>query len=282
MIAILGGLGAALSWAATGLCAQRAGRTIGEVSTFVWASTLGLAIAFIPAALALVSSPPSGHTLVALALAGLLNVVGLLAQFAALRRGLVSVIVPISSAEGAVAGMIAVAAGAPFPPAGWVAFGALGAGVAITAASQWPRDDRAVLETFAPVLLAIVAAICFGVGLFFQGKAGDAAPLGLAVVPPSFMGVLLVALPMAAARRVAPSRGARAWLLGVAAAEITGFVCYVIGARHSLPVAAVLSAQYATIAVLVSILVLRERLSLAQSIGFALTIAAVTVLSLLG
>lgn len=282
MIAILGGLGAALSWAATGLCAQRAGRTIGEVSTFVWASILGLGLAFVPAAVALISSPPPGRTLVALALAGALNVLGLLAQFAALRRGLVSVIVPISSAEGAVAAMIAVATGAPFPAAGWIAFGVLIAGVLITAMSQWPRDDNADLNRLAPVGLAAVAAISFGAGLFFQGKAGSTAPLGLAIVPPSFMGVLLVALPVAAARRVAPSRGARIWLLGVAAAEITGFVCYVLGARNSLPVAAVLSAQYATIAVLVSVVVLRERLSPAQSVGFVLTIGGVTALSLLG
>lgn len=282
MIAVLGGLGAAVSWAATGLCAQRAGRVIGEVSAFVWASTMGLALAIIPAALAVISSPPSAHTLIDLVLAGALNVLGLLAQFSALRRGLVSVIVPVSSAEGAVAGMIAVAAGAHLPAAGWLAFGALIAGVLISAASQWPRGESASMAALAPVGLAGIAAVCFGAGLFFQGKAGAAAPLGLAIVPPSFMGVLLVALPMATARRVAPSRGARTWLFGVAAAEITGFLCYVLGARHSVPVAAVLSAQYATLAVLVSVVILRERLSPAQSLGFALTITGVTVLSLLG
>ena len=283
MIAVLGGLGAALAWAATGLFAQRAGRTIGEVSTFAWASTLGLGIALIPAVAALISSRPSGHTLLALALAGLLNVLGLLAQFSALRRGRVSVIVPVTSAEGAVAAMFAVAAGAHLAPAGWIALAALITGVAITAGSQWPREAAdANVDSLAPVRLAVVAAICFGAGLYFQGTAGAHVPLGLAIAPPSFVGFLVVALPMAVARRVAAPGGAGAWLLGVAVAEITGFVCYVIGARHSLPVAAVLSTQYATIAVLVSVLVLRERLSVAQAIGFGLTIAGVTVLSLVG
>jgi drug/metabolite transporter (DMT)-like permease len=283
VIAVLGGLGAALSWAATGLFAQQAGRKIGELSTFAWASTLGLGIALIPAVVALSSSPPGGQTLIALALAGVLNVLGLLAQFSALRRGQVSVIVPVTSAEGAVAAMFAVAAGAHLAPVGWIALAALIAGVAVTAGSQWPRDEHdAGVDSLLPVGLAVVAAVCFGAGLYFQGTAGADVPLGLAIVPPSFMGAVLVALPMAGTGRIAPPGRARSWLFGVAAAEIIGFTCYVIGARHSVPVAAVLSTQYATIAVLVSVVVLREKLSTAQIVGFGLTIAGVTVLSLVG
>jgi uncharacterized membrane protein len=48
------------------------------------------------------------------------------------------------------------------------------------------------------------------------------------------------------------------------------------------PVAAVLSAQYATISVLVSVIALRERLSSGQFVGFALIILGVTLLSLVG
>ena len=43
-----------------------------------------------------------------------------------------------------------------------------------------------------------------------------------------------------------------------------------------------LSAQYATISVLIGITVLRERLGLAQILGLVLTIGGVTLLSLLG
>ena len=50
-------------------------------------------------------------------------------------------------------------------------------------------------------------------------------------------------------------------------AEILGFVCFIVGARHSIPIAAVLSAQYATISVLIGITVLRERVDLAQVMG---------------
>jgi drug/metabolite transporter (DMT)-like permease len=283
VIAVLGGLGAALSWAATGVCGQRAARTIGELSTFAWASVTGLVIVIVPAAVGLISSTPSARTLLALVGAGFFNVLGLVAQFSALRRGRVSVIVPVSSAEGAVAAMIAVAAGAHLPTAGWAAVGVLIAGVLITAASQWPRGDAASTgDGLRPVGLAVIAALFFGCGLFLQGKAGASAPLGLAIAPPSFMGVLVVAVPLASAGRITSPRGARVWIVGVAAAELIGFVCYVVGARHSLPVAAVLSSQYATISVLLSVVFLRERLSSGQLVGFALTILGVTVLSLLG
>jgi drug/metabolite transporter (DMT)-like permease len=267
-------------WTVTGVFAQRAGRTIGELSTFAWASIIGLCITVVPAIVAVTSSTPTVATIEQLALGGVLNVLGLVAQFSALRRGPVSVVVPISSAEGAIAAMLAAATGSELHADGWIALGVLIVGVLITAGSQWSGDHAP--EQLRPVGLAVFAALCFGSGLFFQGKAGQHAPVALAVMPPSLMGVLLVALPMASRGRIASPRAVPGWLLGVAVAEVLGFISYVLGARHSVPVAAVLSAQYATISVLVGVTVLRERLGTAQLVGLALTIGGVTVLSLVG
>jgi drug/metabolite transporter (DMT)-like permease len=281
VIAILGGLGAAVCWAITSVFAQRASRLVGELSTFAWAAVIGFCIAAVPAAVALSSSPPGTATLVRLGLSGVLNVVGLTAQFGALRRGSVSVVVPIASAEGAIAALIAAIAGSHLRPGGWVGLAALLLGVLITAGSQWSEDDGSK-EKLVPVGMAVFAALCFGAGIFLLGKGGQHAPLALAVVPPSLMGVLLVSLPMASTGRLASPRPALVWLLGVGVAEIVGFVSYVLGARHSVPIAAVLSAQYATISVLVGITILRERLVTAQVIGLLLTIGGVAVLSVLG
>jgi drug/metabolite transporter (DMT)-like permease len=278
--AVLGGLGAAVCWTVTGVFAQRAGRTIGELSTFAWAAVVGLCIAGIPAAVAITSSTPSGGTLVRLALSGILNVIGLTAQFGALRRGSVSVVVPIASSEGAIAAVIAAATGSHLRAAGWVALAALLIGVLITAGSQWSDGDAP--DRLVPVGLAVFAALSFGAGIFLLGKGGQHAPLMLAVVPPSLMGVLLVSLPMASMGRLASPRPSIGWLVGVGVAEILGFVSYVLGARDSVPIAAVLSAQYATISVLVGVTILRERLGRAQVIGLALTIGGVAVLSVLG
>jgi drug/metabolite transporter (DMT)-like permease len=264
----------------TGVFAQRAGRTIGELSTFAWASIIGFCITVIPAVVAIASSTPKSSTLEQLALSGVFNVLGLVAQFSALRRGPVSVVVPISSAEGAIAAMLAAATGSKLRADGWVALAVLVVGVLITAGSQWSSDRSA--ERLRPVGLAVIAALFFGSGLFFQGKAGQHASVALAVVPPSLMGVLLVSLPMASRGRIASPRAVPGWLFGVAVAEILGFISYILGARQSVPIAAVLSAQYATISVLVGVTVLRERLGTAQLVGLALTIGGVTVLSLVG
>jgi uncharacterized membrane protein len=280
MIAVLGGLGAALCWTVTGVFAQRASRRIGELSTFAWASIIGFCVAVVPALTAILSSTPSGATLLVLALSGVFNVAGLVAQFSALRRGPVSVVVPISSTEGAIAAMLAAATGSQLRPVGWVALAIIILGVLITAGSQWSAGTSGA--ELKPIGLAVIAALCFGAGLFFQGRGGQHAPLALAVVPPSLMGTLLVALPMVARSRLASPRGSSGWLVGVGVAEVLGFVSYILGARHSVPIAAVLSAQYATLSVLVGVTALRERLAPAQIIGLVLTIGGVTVLSLLG
>lgn len=280
MIAVLGGLGSAVCWTVTGVFAQRASRRIGELSTFAWASMIGFGIVVIPELIAINSSTEKASTFVVLALSGVFNVVGLIAQFSALRRGQVSVVVPISSTEGAIAAMLAATTGSRLPPAGWVALAILIAGVLITVASQWSAEDSNT--QLKPVGLAAIAAVCFGTGLFFQGLGGRHAPIALAVAPPSLMGTLLVALPMVSRRRLASPRGSSGWLVGVAVAEILGFVSYIIGARQSVPIAAVLSAQYATLSVLVGVTALRERMAPAQVIGLVLTIGGVAILSLLG
>jgi drug/metabolite transporter (DMT)-like permease len=280
MIAVLGGLGSAVCWTVTGVFAQRASRRIGELSTFAWAGMIGFCIAVIPALIAIHASRLSAGTFVILALSGVFNVVGLVAQFSALRRGQVSVVVPISSTEGAIAAMLAAATGSRLRPAGWIALAILIAGVLITVASQWSAENSNT--QLKPVGLAAIAALCFGAGLFFQGLGGQRAPIALAVAPPSIIGTLLVALPMVSWRRLASPRGSSGWLVGVAVAEILGFVSYILGARQSVPIAAVLSAQYATLSVLVGVTALRERMAPAQVIGLVLTIGGVTILTLLG
>ena len=279
MTAVLGGLGSALCWTVTSVFAQRASRTIGELSTFAWAALIGFCIAVIPAAISALDHPPRVSAIVALALSGVLNVIGLIAQFGALRRGSVSVVVPIASSEGAIAAVIAAATGSHLTSVGWAALAALLLGVLITAASQ--RSAAADGAKLAPVGLAVFAALCFGTGIFLQGRGGQHATLWLAVVPPSLMGVLLVSAPMASTHRIASPRGSVLWLLGVGVAELAGFVCFMLGARHSIAIAAVLSGQYATISVLIGVTVLRERLDPAQIIGLVLTIGGVTTLSVL-
>jgi uncharacterized membrane protein len=140
---------------------------IGELSTFAWASLIGFGIAVVPAVIAILSSTPSQRTLVMLALGGVFNVAGLVARFSALRRGPVSLVVPISSTEGAIAAMLAAATGSHLPPGGWAALAILLSGVLITAVSQWSTESSGA--QLKPIGLAVIAALCFGTGLFLPG-----------------------------------------------------------------------------------------------------------------
>ena len=283
VIAILGGLGAACCWATTGFCAQIAARKVGELNAFAWASMIGLLLVVAPLVVALAGHTVSAGTLGALALAGALNVAGLVAQFFALHTGKVSVVVPITSAEGAVAAIAAAALGKPLPALAWASLVVVTLGVAVAARSNPGRIETPQNRGGSrPVLLAMLSALCFGLGLCIQGKAGQTGAIAIAIAAPTVMGALLVALPLSANRRVRSPRNALPSLVAVAVVELLGFACYIYGARDSIPIAAVLSAQYATIAVLVSVVFLRERLARGQVIGYVAIAIGVAVLAATG
>jgi uncharacterized membrane protein len=279
MIAVSGGLCAACCWALTGLLAQRASRTIGEVAAFAWAALFGLFLVLIPGVLAAVDSHVSTKSGFELAVAGTLNVVGLVAQFSALIRGRVSMIIPITSAEGAVAALWGAADGVKIGTAGWGGLAAVMVGVAVTALAGRGDDAHVSGSCSRDVCLAIFAALSFGTSLYLQGHASAHAPVGLAIATPSLMGSLVVTAPLALARRL-PSPGRTVpTLVAVAAAELLGFLSYAIGARHSLPVAAVLSSQYATISVIFGVVLFKEHPRPRQLVGYVLIIVGVAVVS---
>ena len=103
MIAVLGGLGAAVAWAVTTLTAARASPLIGSWSTLAWVMLTGLIVV---GPVALVEGKPDaldGGALTWLVIAGVGNITGLLLVYTGLKIGKVGVVSPISSAEGAVA-----------------------------------------------------------------------------------------------------------------------------------------------------------------------------------
>lgn len=283
VIAVLGGLGAACCWAATAFCAKAAGRNIDELRTFAWACLIGAALVLGPLVVALAGHPESAGTLVVLAVAGALNVTGLVVQFSALRLGKVSVVVPLTSSEGAVAAVVAALIGKPISAVGWVSLFVVVFGVAATAFSASPSGEVAETRGWRnPMLLALLSAVLFGTGLALQGTAGAHTPVGIAIAPPTIMGLALIVVPLGATHRLGSPRSALPALVALAAVELLGFLCYVYGARSSVPVAAVLSAQYATISILVSVIALGERLSPGQLIGYASIAAGVIGLTIAG
>ena len=139
MIAILGGLGAALCWAAGTLCAAKASRLIGALSVLAWVMLIGLAMTAPVAAFSGIPPGLRGVELVWIVLAGAGNVAGLLLAYEAMRRGKVSIVAPISSTEGAIAALLAVATGEALGIPSAILLGLIAAGVVL--ASLTSSDD---------------------------------------------------------------------------------------------------------------------------------------------
>src|SRR6266567_5749115 len=111
MLPILGGLGAAVAFAASTLASTRSSRLIGATSTVAWVMLVGLPVATVPALLDVRGLTPVAYPW--LLLSGIGNLLGLAGEYAALRVGRVGVVAPLVATEGAIAAIISVVAGAP-------------------------------------------------------------------------------------------------------------------------------------------------------------------------
>jgi drug/metabolite transporter (DMT)-like permease len=277
LIALLGGLGAALAWGAGTFCSARSSRIIGAWSVVAWVMLFGLVANL--AVIAVGPMPGSlGVTDVAwMLVSGLGNAVGLLLEYTALRRGKVGIVTPVTSTEGAIAAVLAVAAGEALgvASAGLLAVVALG----VVLAGVTPDEPVAGRPRSGAFWLAAMAALSFGVGIFATGHLSATLPVGWAVLPPRLVGVAIVTIPLALSRRLRLSRSALPLVTFTGLAEVLGFVCYAVGARHSVAIAAVLGSQFAAVASVAAYVFLRERLTRLQLAGVVLILAGVAALT---
>lgn len=285
MLAILGGLGAALAFAASTLCAARSSRLIGAPSVVAWMMVVG-AVAILP--LLVLAGPVQldGQLLLWAGAAGGGNVLGLLLEYHALRFGKVGIVAPIASTEGAIAATLAVLAGEILQPGVGITLGVIVVGVAIAAAApdvdaDPPRAESSGARLASAAALAIGSAICFGLSLFGTAQISAALPIAWAVLPARLTGVLLVALPLALVSGLHISRSAAPLVTLAGLAEVFGFASFAIGSGAGIAVSAVLASQFAAIAAVGAYLIFGERLGRLQVAGAATIIAGVTVLALL-
>jgi drug/metabolite transporter (DMT)-like permease len=280
VLAVLGGLGAAFAWTATTLVASRASRLIGGPSLLAGVMTVGLLVSVPAAAISGVPPALDGRSLAWMAVSGLANVAGLLFTYAALRIGKVGLVAPISSTEGAVAAVIAVIAGERLSPGSGVTLAAIAVGVSLAAVTDEEEEDVRRSDRRA-ILLAVCAALSFGLGLFSTGRVGQDLGVAWAVLPPRVVGVAVIALPLLLARRWRMQRAAVPYVVVGGLAEVLGFASYAYGARHGLAVSAVLASQFAAMAAVAGYLGLRERLASIQVAGIVTIVVGVSVLSVL-
>jgi drug/metabolite transporter (DMT)-like permease len=302
LIAVVGGLGAALCFAVSALCATSSSREIGAVSTLGWVMSLGLCLIVVPLALVGHSSSLSGRVIALLCVAGFTNIAGLLLEYFVLRSVAVGIVTAVASTEGMVAAVLSSVFGAPLAASTVLLLVTITLGVVLAAAHLEPPPELnkhagtkrppkpgaigAVRRLDAirtrSTLLVVPVAILFGITLFSIGRAGAEAPVVWVLLPARLFGTVLIAAPLASRRKLRISMRTFPLVLAAGIAEVVGLVSYTFAARQQLAVAAVLASQYAAITPIAAFFLFGDRLHRHQIIGIALVVAGVVTLSALG
>jgi len=295
MLAIFGGVGAALCWAASSLSSARSARRIGAWSTLAWVMLIGTVVS-VPATVAFGGGASlTTELLLLLVISGVSNIAGLLLVYTAFSDGKVAVIAPIVSTEGAMAAVIAMLLGEAVAAPVAIVLAAVAAGVLLAAAEGEPSGAvpvepgglsaagaaRSADHPIRAVALALVAALLFGINLYTSGRIGIALPVVWSILPARIGGVIGVFLPLLLLGRLRLTRDAVPFVVVVALAEVVGLAIYALGARDGIAVAAVTSSQFGAIAAIVSVLLFGERLRRTQVAGIVLIAAGVAALAAL-
>ena len=287
MLAIVGGLGAALVFATVTLCNSRSSRMIGPTHLLAWVMLIGLAIV---APLVVVEGVPDeldNESGAWLAVAGFGNVVGLLLAYAALRVGKVGVVAPVVATQGAVAALLAVLAGESIGAGAGLTLVVIAVGVVLAGlarGSSEPDTPRSAAEQGTaprPLPYALAAAFAIGCSLYATARASIDLPVVWALLPSRVIGVAAVTVPLAlrSGLRMTPEALPLVAVAGVC--EVLGFALFALGARHGIAVSAVLASQFAAVAAVAAYFLFGERLARVQLAGVALIVVGVAVLSAL-
>lgn len=277
MIAVLGGLGAAVCWAGAALSAARASRLIGARNVLAWVMLVGFIVV---APLTLAAGYPDGlgeGELGWIVVSGAGNVAGLLCSYEAMRVGRVSIVAPITSTEGAIAALLAVATGEALGAGSLVLLAAITVGVVLASRTTAVGAGQPARATF----LAVCAAVCFGSSLFATARVSVALPLVFALIPPRLVGVAAITIPSAATRRLRLTGAAVPLVVLSGLCEVAGFTSYAVGARHGIAVSAVLASQFAALAAVAAYFLFHERLRPLQVVGVATIAVGVALLTAL-
>ncbi len=278
MIGILGGLGAALMWGTATLCTSRSSRQLGAGSVLAWVMLTGLVVV-LPLAVAS-GVPPALDAGVGgwLLLSGVMNVIGLALVYEALRIGKVGIVSPVASTEGAIAAVIAILAGETLGVPTALLLVVITLGIVLASHPAELREHEEV-HPLASTLMAVGAAVTFGVGLYSSGRVSDLVPAVWVILPARVMGVVFVALPIALRRRLRLTRESAPLVAAAGLCEIAGLACYAVGSRHGIAVAAVLASQFAAVAAIGAYVLFDERLSVVQRSGAVVILLGVAILT---
>lgn len=278
MIAIVGGLGAAVLWGASTLATSRSTKIVTPTTVLAWVMTIGTVMV---APFALASGVPEalgGEELAWLVTSGLANLYGLLLSYSSLRVGKVGLVAPITSAQGAGAALIAVIAGEHIAGGSGAMLGLIAVGVMFASVSDAAAEaeDR---KNGRAAIFATSAALLFGLGLYASGRLAGDLPIVWIVFVPRLVGALAFALPMALLGRVHMTPRALPFVAVSSVCEVAGLALFLLAAREGIAVAAVLGSQFAALAAVGAYFLFGERLRRIQIAGVVAILVGVSVLT---
>lgn len=279
MIGILIGIAAAVVWGVAGVAGSLASRQVGPQRAIAWAMVLGMALA-IP--LALLSGAPDrvdARTGLWILLVAACMLAGLVFVYAGVRYGSISVVAPISATYGGVGAVISIAGGEPASPLalGSLALAVVGAVCAASGATSTPGEQYS--NQRAAALCGAGAALVWGVQLWAGGQIQDDVGASWVVACSRMVGVLVIALPLALRGRLAIPRKVLPYVVVAGCGEVMWFTLFLIDSGYGLAQAAVLTGQYGTVAALIGVVWLKERLRGIQYAGLAMIVVSIVGLS---
>jgi drug/metabolite transporter (DMT)-like permease len=279
-IAVAFGVTSALSWGAGDFAGGLASRSFGSLPTATASRVLGVVLLTVMTVA--VGERPSGQVEIAAAVvAGIGGGIGIAAFYAALARGEMSLVAPITGAIAVgipVAVSVAIGESISALQLAGVACG-LGAIVLVSLDARRAGDRRLALS------LVIVAGVGFAV--FFVAIDRASADTGHVWLPllVAQSTALVLYLGLLLARGVRPAPGAIAQhlplLLAVGLGDLGGNVFFVLAdVRAPLSIAVVLASLYPVVTAIAAWLLLGERLRGVQLVGAGLAAAAIALIAI--
>ena len=279
MISIVGGLIAAVCWAAAGLTAALAGRAVGPMRALAWVNVIAAAY-IVPLAILVDGRPhPTRAGVAWAALYGVVMVAALVCAFQAMTIGPVGLVGPVASTEGAIAAVGGVLLGDAIAGTTGIALAVVVVGIVLSGIERGPGGVQAIRGADRRAFgWAVLAALLFGATLVASSRAvGFGAittiAIGRVVASATFSTPVLV--------RARFARPTGVWLIVIAngVLDLVGFGAYIVASRHGVAVPAVLGSQYATITAVFGYLVFKERLGRIQWVGVALAIGGTAIVA---
>jgi drug/metabolite transporter (DMT)-like permease len=279
VLAILGGLVAALMWGTATVSSSRASRIAGASSTLAGVMLVGFVVAVPIAAFAGVPRGLGPRDVGWLAVSGVGNVLGLLLEYAGLRIGKVGVVAAIASTEGALTAVLAIGFGERVTLATAVLLAVIAGGVVL--ASVAPGDTAGVRERRVGLaaLYGLGAAVAFAISLYATARVGRVVSVPWILVAARVVGVAAIAVPAAARGRLRLGRSVLPLVALSGLCELGGFAAFTFGSRHGIAVTAVLASQFAALSTVAAYFLFRERLARVQFVGVATIVVGVAVLA---